>query len=241
MSGPLFDSTANAPSNSFVESLALIGLQYANIKSLSGFKKGHSIPDRVNTSSQSFIAKLAEEELSSDLNEVFKQLKTEFKFKRTQMSVVDSKDGTGSIITPWFSYFISIEHDQADPTQCIWRRAVEKISNADALFSEAFSEVFANVFDTLELRTLSKVDIESLVDSLEELEDDRLQLQYDHSLTECQVTIEGVPGEIHVDSGSLRMVHTIPRQPIFMLRSFLAIQSALLGANGVSMIPIDSL
>ena len=241
MNGPSSDKAPNASSNSFVESLALIGKRSSSVKSLSGFKKGHSIPDRVNTSSQIFIAKLAEEELSADLNDVFKRMRSEFQFKRTQMTVFDSKDGTGSIATPWFSYSISIEHDPSDPSSAVWRRAVEKICNSDAVFSEAFSEVFPNVFDTLELRTFSKVDIESLVDSLEELDDDRLELEYDHGLTECHVTIEGVPGEIHIDARTLRMVHSIPRLPSYMLRSFLAIQSALLGSSGVSMIPIDAL
>jgi len=247
MTAPLSDDVSNAPSkssnssNSFVESLVLIGKRSSSVKSLSGFKKGHSIPDRTNTSSQSFISKLAEEELSADLNSVFKLLKSEFQFKRTQMLVTDSKDGTGSISTPWFSYSISIEHDPIDPTMVVWRRAVEKISDSEAIFSEAFSDVFSNVFDTLELRTFSKIDIKSLVDSLEDLDDDRLELDYDHGLTECHVTIEGVPGEIHIDARSLRMVHSIPRLPSYMLKSFLAIQSALLGADGVSMIPIDAL
>jgi hypothetical protein len=241
MNVPTSDKAPNGPSNSFIESLALIGKRSSSVKSLSGFKKGHSIPDRANTSSQIFIAKLAEEELSADLNDVFKRMRSEFQFKRTQMIVSDSKDGTGSIATPWFSYSISIDHDSADPTSAVWRRAVEKITNSDAVFSEAFSEVFPNVFDTLELRTFSKVDIESLVDSLEELDDDRLELEYDHGLTECHVTIEGVPGEIHIDARTLRMVHSIPRLPSYMLRSFLAIQSALLSSNGVSMIPIDAL
>jgi len=241
MNVPTSDKAPNAHANSFMESLALIGKRSSSVKSLSGFKKGHSIPDRANTSSQIFIAKLAEEELSADLNDVFKRMRSDFQFKRTQMIVSDSKDGTGSIATPWFSYSISIDHDSADPTSAVWRRAVEKITNSDAVFSEAFSEVFPNVFDTLELRTFSRVDLESLVDSLEELDDDRLELEYDHGLTECHVTIEGVPGEIHIDARTLRMVHSIPRLPSYMLRSFLAIQSALLSSNGVSMIPIDAL
>ena len=234
------DSSSDS-NHDLVAALTFIGKHSASIKTLPGFRKGHSIPDRANISSQVFIAKLAEDALSEDLNTVFKALKTGFKFKRTQLLVTDSKDGTGSIVTPSFSYSISIDQDQTTPGDVIWRRSIENIKDSEAVFSDTFSDVFASVFDTLEFRTANAVDIESLVDSLEEIDDDRLNLEYDHELTGCLVTIEGVSAEIQVSPRSLCIVHSLPKSPSYLLRSFLAIQSALLGPGGASMIPIDDL
>jgi hypothetical protein len=224
-----------------VRSLTFIGDRVCPVKNLLGFKKGHGIPDRVNMSSHTFIAKLAEEELTADLNHMFKQLRTAFAFKRTQMQVVDAKDGTGTIATPSFSYSISVDQDQVIPANAVWRRTLESIKDSDCLFTDAFSVVFDGMFNTLQYRTDCPVDMERLIDGLEDLDDKRIEIEYDHDVTECNLTIEGIAANIQVTSRTLQVIHSLPKSPSYILRSFMAIQSALLGSKVVSMVPIDSL
>ena len=91
----------------------------------------------------------------------------------------------------------------------------------------------------MEFTTQQPVDLDAIIDSLEALEDERIAIEYDHNATRCLLRIEGIAGEIQVTRNTLRIVHPMPEAPRNLLRSFLAIQNALLGPDGVSMIPID--
>ena len=227
------------PYAGLIRSVSFWAREASSVKSLSGFKKGHAIPDRANLSSQTFVAKLAQEQVSQDLKTIFQQLKSSFKFKRTEICVTDQGDGTGTIITPYFNYSISVALDEENPSNVVWHRSVDSIKDSDKIFSKAFAVVFEGVFDTVEFVTPHAVDLDTMIDSLEALEDDRIALEYDHDATCCNLSIEGLTGEIHVTKRSLRFVHPMPDAPSNLLRSFLAIQNALLGPDGVSMIPIE--
>jgi hypothetical protein len=227
------------PYAGLIQNVSFWASRTTSVKSLSGFKKGHAIPDRSNLSSQTFVASLAQQQVSEDLDLIFQQLKSAFKFKRADIRVTDQGDGTGSIITPYFNYSISVAIDDQNPAYVIWRRSVDSIKDSDQIFSDQFASVFQSVFDTVEFSIPAPVDLDAMIDSVEGLDDDRIAIEYDHDATHCNLTIEGVRGEIQVTKHSLLIVHPMPEAPSILLRSFLAIQTALLGPDGVSLVPID--
>ena len=231
-------ATSN-PYSGLIRSVAFWAHESSNVKGLSGFKKGYAIPDRVNISSQTFVAKLAQEQVSQDIDSIFKQLKSAFKFKRTEIRVTDQGDGTGTIITPYFNYSIGVGQDAENPAKVVWHRTIDSIKDSEQVFSDAFASLFEGVFTTVEFTTQQPVNLDALIDSLEALEDERIAIEYDHNATRCLLRIEGIAGEIQVTRSTLRIVHPMPEAPRNLLRSFLAIQNALLGPDGVSMIPID--
>ncbi|MFY8201498.1 MAG: hypothetical protein ACOVLE_12550, partial [Pirellula staleyi] len=187
-----------------------------------------------------FVAKLAQEQVSQDLDSVFKQLKSAFKFKRTEIRVTDQGDGTGTIITPYFNYSIGVGQDAENPAKVVWHRTIDSIKDSEQIFSDAFAALFEGIFTTVEFTTQQPVDLDALIDAVEALEDERIAIEYDHNATRCVLRIEGIAGEIQVTQHTLRIVHPKPEAPRNLLRSFLAIQTALLGPDGVSMVSIES-
>lgn len=232
-------ATSN-PYSRLIGSVAFWAHESSSVKGLSGFKKGYAIPDRVNISSQTFVAKLAQEQVSQDLDSVFKQLKSAFKFKRTEIRVTDQGDGTGTIITPYFNYSIGVGQDAENPAKVVWHRTIDSIKDSEQIFSDAFASLFEGIFTTVEFTTPQPVDLDALIDAVEALEDERIAIEYDHNATQCVLRIEGIAGEIQVTQNTLRIVHSTPEAPRNLLRSFLAIQTALLGPDGVSIISIES-
>ena len=51
-----------------ISSIALVRQQAGRVKDLKGFRKGHQVPSDVSDHTQSFIGKIAEEDLRLDLD-----------------------------------------------------------------------------------------------------------------------------------------------------------------------------
>jgi hypothetical protein len=237
----LFASNLDAinPYSDLIRNISFMSERSSSVKSLTGFKKGNAIPDRATIGAQTFIAQIAREQISDDLKEYFTALKSAFKFKRADICVTDENDGTGTIITPYFNYSVSVQQDAENPSQVIWHRHVDAIKEPEQVFSPRFATVFERVFDTVEFTMTLEIDLGALIDSIETLDDDRIAIEYDPNATHCELSIDGVVGEIHLTKRSMRIVHPNADAPPNLLRSFLAIQSAILGNGGVSMIPLD--
>ena len=228
------------PYADLINNVTFLASRTSSVRSLSGFKKGNSIPDRANMAAQSFVVQLAQEQISQDLKSVFAALKSAFKFKRADVAVTDQGDGTGTITTPYFNYSISVEIDPSNPSQVVWRRNVDAIRKPEEIFSDAFASVFASVFDSVEFTTPEPIDLYQLIDAVEDLEDERIEMEYDPGGTECIMSIVGITGEIHVTKQSLKIVHERAEAPNYLLRSFFSIQSTLVGSDGTTLIPIGS-
>jgi len=207
--------------------VALVRERIESVKKLAGFRKGTRLPDVVSAATQKMVAQWALEELQADLDKVHAELRDAFKFKRLDLQVDGPIDGSGTIITPGFSYSCGVRLNPRDPSEVIWRREVVDLADADQAASKPFVAVFEETFDTVSLAPSEPLDVAALIDRIEALEDPRVSLDYDRETTWCKITIRGIAGEIKVAKTTFDLVQSKPTNPKKLLEAFFAIQQML--------------
>jgi hypothetical protein len=232
---------SKSPFAVLIGDVALWSRRSMSVKNLSGFKKGHSLPDRANHSSQTFVTSLAKDQVTEDLKSVFQALKTAFKLKRADIEVSDQGDGTGTVITPHFNYSVSVQLDPEDPSFVIWSRTIDAIKDPKPLFSAAFASVFQTYFDTVEFALPNAIDIGALIDSIEEADDARIGIEYDPETTYCILSVAGIEGRIRITKRAMRIEYPKAEAPKLLLSSFLAIRTAFLSPEGIDLVAIEEL
>lgn len=226
---PLERRERNGRPQNPAENTTLFVERSQGIRTFSAFKKGYRLPDRVSHAAEAFVAKIAGDDIASDVQRVFAALKQAFRFKRADLQVSSVGDGTATIVTPLFNYSIVAALDPADPSQVTIRRSVDAIKDAKAVLSEKFATVFPNVFDTLQFEPPQRLDLAEIIDRLEEQDDPRISLDYDPGLTWCNVNLAGLDGVIRMTERSIAIVHAKPQPPRNLLQSFFALQQRLFG------------
>jgi len=217
--------------------VALLREQPGAVRSLSGFRKGQRIPDHSAEAAQTFARGIAKDELQADLDRTFAALRQAFKFKRVEMQVDGPIEGAGSIITPHFTYSVGVFVNPADLTEVIWRREVTDIGEPEPIFSPQFAEVFGDAFDTVEFSPTQPIDLTTLIDRIEALDDPRISIEYDREITRCTVTIAGIAGQIRVSAQSFAIVKRAAELPRQLIESFFEIQRTLFEAHDIPLIP----
>lgn len=196
-----------------------------DVKRLSGFKKTFGIPDKVTSSAEAFIAKIAQPEIKEDLDRLYASLKKAFKFARVDMDVSEPGDGTGTIVTPYFNYSIGMSLNPANPSEVMWMRSVDSIKEPAQIGSDAFEEVFGDMFNTLEFSLPSAVNLEAFIDSVEALKNAEVEITYDREVTYCDLQISGMVGAIRLTSRAFSIVHDRPQSPRLLIQSFQQVKS----------------
>jgi len=215
-----------------IASITLVRQQGGRIRDLKGFRKGHQIPADVSEHTQSFVGRLAEEDLRQDLDERFEEFRRQLKFRRVEISVTDPLSGVGQISTPWFDYQVSVMHDTNDATAVIWRRQLSEFRQIDKLDSAELATVFGTTFDTVELSPPAAIDIAALIDHIEDEADERISLEYDRQATWCAVTIRGIAGQMKFTSDRIALVIHQAQPPGKLLDSFFKVRSRISEIQG---------
>ncbi len=216
--------------------VALTREQGGKIRSLSGFRKGQHIPDHSVDAAQKFVNSIANDELQADLDQTFTALRQAFKFKRVEMRVDGPVEGAGSIVTPHCTYSVTVSVNRNDTAEVIWRREVTDIHEPEPIFSPEFAEVFGQTFDSVEFLPPDSIDLKTLIDRIEELDDPRISIDYDREITRCTLTIEGVEGQIRVLPQSFAIVKKSAELPRRLIESYFEIQRILFESHGIPLI-----
>ena len=165
----------------------LLGREYRPVKSLDGFRKGYRVPDVADERNSSFIAGLARPEIEEALQEIHAGVKDAFKVKRRELQIVFPEDNVGIVETPRFHFEYRIELDSDDPSRIEVSRRLYEVADAGFFADPSVPEVFG-AFDVLEYDPPAPIDLEDLVDRVEDMEDDRITVEYDYELTHAVVT-----------------------------------------------------
>ncbi|MFM9964817.1 MAG: caspase domain-containing protein [Planctomycetaceae bacterium] len=232
-------NAAANPHEGQVKRVAFIGQRSAGVRSLSGFTKSNRVPDAVTSATEAFVVRIASTELAEDLQKFADALRKQFRFKRIDIDVANPGDGTGSIITPTFTYSISVSLNPDDPSEVIWHRQVSEIREPDSVLTDEFEAVFDKTFDTVQFSPFSRVDVTALIDRIENLDDDRITVDYDSNPTSCRMSIKGIDGDILVSRNEISLVQTQRQTPKQLLESLFQIQSALIETYGVRLIAFN--
>jgi hypothetical protein len=180
LSDVLANRTASGkPAAENVLHVTLLREQVESIRSLAGFKKTDKVPNAVNSYARSLVAELGSGPIEADVNEVRDALRKNFSFKRKDLDAAAPGDGTGSILTPYFVYSVTVTLNPANPAEIIWRRTITDIKEPEQVLSAAFENTFPKTFSTVEFTPPQPIDLPTFIDQLEDADDDRIKLKYD--------------------------------------------------------------
>lgn len=200
--------------------LTFVNQSRAKLKSLSGWKKNDRIPDRVGDFNQALVARCAAEELKKDLDDIYGKLKDAFGFTRRELTAAEPNDGTGTIITPHFSYSIIVVSNPEQLDEVIWTRTVDAIKTPSQISSPAFASVFDGVFNTLAFGLPCKISVEDFIDEVECAKIPELSIKYDREATYCDLQLPEATGVITLRPEMLSIVHKQRTETQALLRSF---------------------
>lgn len=190
------------------------------LRSLSGWKKSHRIPESYSESTESFVISCAADELAADLNDVYDKLKKSFGFKRRELTATEPEEGSGSIITPYFNYSVHVTLNPEELDEVTWTRTVEAIKVPEQITSGAFADVFDDVFDTLEFALPVRINVEDFIDAAEESMTADVTIEYDRQATYCELRLNGADGSVTVTADTLSIVHDLPTRTQRLMDSF---------------------
>ena len=204
------------------------------VRRLSGFQSKHRLPDSYDQRSQAFVSTVGTPLIQSDLDHVFAGLRKVYGLKRRQLEVTESQEGFGTIRTPHFLYSNCVFQSESEWTTAIWQRELSQIEDLSILLDGRCDELFAEVFDTIEFQPSAPIQLEKLVDHIEELEDPRVQVDFDRQLTYCNLRLEGSPLVIQAQRDAFRITHPTPSSPRELFDGILQIQQNLVDFRKLS-------
>jgi hypothetical protein len=186
-----------------VKRIVFRALSSTRVKDLSGYQKGHRLPDQVTPSAKRFIAKIAMEDIREEIEEMFNQLREQMGFKRKDLEADAEKEGLGFIRTPAFDYTLQAVLDDSDPTVLRWTREVTHIQDPEMIRSPGFQAVFGTMFDTLRFELTDPVDVTAFIDRFEDEPLKGVKLRTSIDASSCDLTVEGFVGSIRLEPDCL--------------------------------------
>jgi hypothetical protein len=207
------------------------------VKSLSGYRKFHRLPDRVNAGSRKFVSDLAAEDVKSDVDTTYASVREQIGYKRRD--VEGSADrGTGFVRTPDFEYSVSVDLADDDPTTVIWRREVAGIRNPEVVLGRPFQQVFGEVFDTLVFEFTRPFDLEAWVDHIEDAMPAGVKLRTASDCSRCDVSVAGFTGVIRLYRDRVEIQGRKTPSSKGLVEAFLHFQDLFAGRRDLQELPL---
>jgi len=201
------------------------------VKDLKGFRRGHAAPTEYSEHTAAFVARIAADDLSAELDERFADFRRLLKCRRTDLQVNGPEAGTATIAAPGFEFRISALLSPDQPSEVTWRRQLAGFTDTARIAAPELALVFPAVFDTLEFLPLQPADPAAVIDRIEDQQPSVIQLDYDRHATWCTLTFRrpAVVLRITADSVSLKLQQ--PATPEVLFNLFLKLQEHLTSAE----------
>lgn len=222
-----------------LKKVSFSGEDFGSIKTLSGFRKHHRLPDAIYSASESFILKISQEEVKEYSDNLFKSLKKAFGYKRRDISLDDDSEAI-SILTKDFTVNIWIKINPDDYSEYILNTEVTEIQNPESINSTEFNEVFSDTFNSLTFQFDKTFNIKQLIDAIEEIDDDTISVDYPGDLSSCSITISGIENSIHITSDDFSIKSDYCTEPKKLIGSFNNAQLFLVNTHEIKMLPFQT-
>lgn len=145
------------------------GTETERVKDLSGFKKGHFVPDRISNSGNNYIQDITKEDVENEIQQLYENCKAILGLKRREIEK-EAEAGGGSIETSFFRYYLEVEQHKTDPALAVFiRRLIIRVSRA--ILPENFDEIFPVQLDEIVIPITGTLDFDDMVEKFENLEE----------------------------------------------------------------------
>ncbi len=173
------------------------------VKDMAGFRKTFNVPDNAGASNRKFIAKIATQDIRTDLDEIVTLSRDHLGYKRKDIDLISDGDGVGTVRTPDFEYAVSVELDAEDPSKLTWRREIGQFTDPNFVRSSGFDSVFGQLLDQLRFEFARPIDVSALIDRLEDAPPAGLKLGVSADGKSCEMTLAGFTGRVIVTPDAL--------------------------------------
>ena len=123
---------------------------------------------------------------------------------------------------------MTCEQDRENPGSALITRQLINISPT-IIENEAFNQVFDKYFNELTFDFNKPLNIEELIDRIEDLNSDKIHVEYPSDYSHCDIEIDGVPFKIRVRQRSLTVQTPRPTSPKHLVETFFDAQKQLSG------------
>lgn len=199
------------------------------VKDLKGFRRGHAAPTEYSDHTAAFVARIAADDLSAELDERFADFRRLLRCRRTDLHVAGPDAGTATIAAPGFEFRITALLAADQPAEVIWRRQLSGFTDPARLAAPELAQVFPAVFDTLEFLPLQPPDPAAVIDRLEEQKQSRIALDYDRTATWCTLTFRQPPVVLRICSDTVSLRLQQPATPEMLYNLFLMLYTHVTG------------
>jgi hypothetical protein len=219
MTGPL-------PS-SIVASISFIGRGGGGVKALGGFKKGHhTLPDAANATTNAFLGKICEGELTAQAEKLFQAVRTGLAYKRKEVSLVVTSP-SAVLTAKDFTVEIFYAFEESAPDRYAVTTTLHDLKSAELARTEEFSRIFAAMFQELSFTLKKGASVEAMIDVIESLEGEGgIQVSYPSDYRECVISVEGVEAQVRCSGASLEIVFPRAGSPRELMEGFAAVREA---------------
>jgi len=209
---------------------AFVGVRNGAIKSLSGFKRFHTVPRNVDAATRRFVAGICEEEVKEHTNKVLSSLRSNLGYgiKDVDRSIVGD---SASLKTKDFDVNIGVTQRDDEPHTYALRTEITNFRNPPIVGTPEFNQAVNRFVDALELQLPAKFDVEDMIARLEKSSmKDSVRIEYDAELTDVEIRFDtGV--SLHFKGGLCEVTTGKSTSPLGLLEAVGKTQAELL-TNG---------
>ncbi len=218
-----------------VSGISFIGRSGGAVKDLVGFKKGHhTLPDAANATTNAFLGKICERELTDGAEKLFQDVRTALDYKRQDIAL--------SVTSPFamlgakdFTVEIFYALEEREPARYAVTTTLRGVMKAEITRTEAFARIFAGKFTEISFTLKKGARVDAIIDAIEELDgDDGLTVTYPSDYADCTIAVEGVEAVVRCTGASLEIVFPRAAAPAELIEQFAAVREAFRISKGLS-------
>lgn len=209
---------------SSLQQVTLVRTRRTRVRDLKGFKRSHQVPSEHNDHTAAFVARIAAEDISEDLDQRFGEFRRQLGFRRVDLNVSDPEAGIGTIQTPWFEYRLIATLAEDDVSEVEWRWQLSEFPEPVRLQEPGIAQTFSSFFDTVEFLPAEPLDVAEIIDGIEASSPSGITIDYDRHTTWCTINIKGLNATLTVVSDRLSLLLHQPPAPGQLIEAFLKAQ-----------------
>lgn len=212
------------PSSNVSREFSIVAEKRMPIRSLPGYKKTHSVPDYDDAALSRFLVTITASELDEQIDLLFARLREKSGMRRKDIVVSGPHDGFCVLNTSAFDVEVGVSANVEDQGQCTWRWAISNIRDTRMLVDDRLQSLFDVPVSVLLFPLHDRIDLESLIDHVEELDESSVLIDYDREVSWCEIAFREIPLRVRIDGSQILARHSSPCSPRELLIAYAEFQ-----------------